>query len=454
MPEFPEEASSNPVISGGEQILAVRLSDGVMIYVTPNQLKTFVGSGLPSGFFDSASKIQPGFLPAINLMPLFDQSQFALVGGKISYLGGGTGTPATPLTAPVLSLYGNSTDTQIGVQWAAITHATGYDIYRTISGAQVKVGTTTSLNYTNTGLTANTQYTHYVKAITNASGYSDSAFSNPLTASTTVASGLPTPIAPTVVFDAAARTLKFTHTAYPNGIEYRTNSGAWGGYVAGTAIAVGDNAVSANYYECRVKAVAGGNNVGVPAGNTYIAAANSGAIPAGFSPVTLLGDNVNVDISSNTFTWLGTDPYGAGVSQVKIPAGQPFEIRFDGSLSIGSGWIAVDTGTNIEGVNSFLAGIKWMKSSDSSAARFVGISQGQGQDDYTNRDYVGTPKGSIIGDGTSLRIRRNINGDNGVTWEEIDSSVVIAQPNADMYIKMFFDDVNSTSVNLIGKGLI
>jgi hypothetical protein len=67
--------------------------------------------------------------------------------------------------------------------------------------------------------------------------------------------------------------LSATHSTYPNGLEKRYNGGAWENWPDTGSVYVGTDAVAANVYEWRVKAVSGTNLAGVIAGNAAIAAA-------------------------------------------------------------------------------------------------------------------------------------------------------------------------------------
>ena len=153
----------------------------------------------------------------------------------------------------------------------------------------------------------------------------------------------------------------------------------------------------------------------------------------------------------NTIVYATSADYGASVSQWKIPAGQPFILQIDYSLSKNGGLFGVSPTTDIGGTNSFNAAVSWKRISDTNG-RFTGTSNGQGQDDYTNKPFTGTPKGRVRGTGTRIYIETSINND-GV-WTEIDSTVNIPQPNVDLYAKAFMDLNDSTVNNVRQSGMV
>jgi chitodextrinase len=75
-----------------------------------------------------------------------------------------------PPTAPgsLTAAPGTPTSSTIVLRWTASTDNVGvaaYYIYRTTQGNTTQVGQTTTLSFTNTGLTPNTGYSYIVKAI-------------------------------------------------------------------------------------------------------------------------------------------------------------------------------------------------------------------------------------------------------------------------------------------------
>jgi len=100
----------------------------------------------------------------------------------------------TSPTAPTNLTASAASATQVNLSWTASTDnvgVTGYDVFR---GA-TKVGTVTTLAFTDTGLTASTSYTYTVKAHDAASN--TSAASNAVTATTSASSDTTPPSAPT-----------------------------------------------------------------------------------------------------------------------------------------------------------------------------------------------------------------------------------------------------------------
>ncbi|MEL4106286.1 fibronectin type III domain-containing protein [Oscillospiraceae bacterium WX1] len=92
----------------------------------------------------------------------------------------------TPPTAPTGLTFSSVTDTSVSLAWTAASDdvaVTGYDIYR--DGTMV--GTTANTTYTDSGLTAETSYSYYVKAKDAANN--ESTASNTLNVETTAVSG-------------------------------------------------------------------------------------------------------------------------------------------------------------------------------------------------------------------------------------------------------------------------
>jgi hypothetical protein len=282
--EVPGGLQVKNVVDSTDIIFAFRGTDFMPVRLTAAQFKLFIGSGMPGDFFGSDNKIATKYLIAAKLSTT--QFQQLTVGGVLQDIehnmdwfnaavravgqaeGWGTGTPSTPLGSPAISL-GTITENSIAFSWTAVPNAASYDIYK----AGVKIANISTTSYTSTGLTASTSYGHYVRAVpASGTNYTTGPASNTITASTTGATGLPTPTAPTVTFNLSARTLSATHTTYPNGLEKRYNGGAWENWPDTGSVYVGTDAVAANVYEWRVKAVSGTNLAGVVAGNTAIAA--------------------------------------------------------------------------------------------------------------------------------------------------------------------------------------
>ena len=131
------------------------------------------------------------------------------VGIRVSGGGGGdTQAPSTPsnLSAPAVS------SSQINLSWTASTDnvgVTGYQIYR----GGTLLTTVTGTSYSNTGLTASTSYSYYVRA-TDAAG---NVSGNSNTASATTQAGTPVPTAtlsanPTSITSGQSSTLTWSST--------------------------------------------------------------------------------------------------------------------------------------------------------------------------------------------------------------------------------------------------
>ena len=142
--------------------------------------------------------------------------------GAYEYNAGGGGD-TTPPSAPTLSASVVSSS-QINLSWTASTDnvgVTGYQIYR---GGSL-LTTVTGTSYSNTGLTANTQYSYYVRAKDDAGNGTNS---NTVTATTQA--GTPAPTAtisanPTSVSSGGSSTLTWSSTNATS----CTASGGWSG---------------------------------------------------------------------------------------------------------------------------------------------------------------------------------------------------------------------------------
>jgi hypothetical protein len=358
--EFSENAETVPSLQGTEQLLGVRESDNTMISVTPAQLKAYIQ--------ETAAQIiaKLGVLPISSMPPQrISQTQFyqptvnnvkgdielnmiwfnAAVRAVGSSEGWGSGTPATPLVAPALTL-GTRTENSIAFFWAAVQNAASYNIYKN----DVLIANVTSLSYTSTGLAASTSYNHYARAVPGSgTAYSISQSSNILTASTTAATGLPTPTAPTVNFNASDRVLSALHPNYANGLEVRSNGGAWGNWVDTAVITVGTAAVAANVYEWRVKAVSGVNLAGVIAGNAAISA--SVVVTPGLTnvatPAASALNKFTFDASTATFTRsdaaAGAAPYSLLKERVLINSSTNAIIQWDEPATAGGQSLVLHT---------------------------------------------------------------------------------------------------------------
>jgi chitodextrinase/O-glycosyl hydrolase len=125
----------------------------------------------------------------------FDAAGNSTIGSVAS---GTTAADTTPPGSPGTPVVGTITSSSIAFSWAAATDDIGvvrYDIFR--NGGATKIGSSTTLNYLDSSLTASTSYSYTVKAI-DAAGNS-SAASASMTASTSAASNTPAKLNGTVI---------------------------------------------------------------------------------------------------------------------------------------------------------------------------------------------------------------------------------------------------------------
>jgi hypothetical protein len=458
MANFPEEAQPQSPITGSESLLAAKpaASGAIMIYITPAQLKEYIGTGVPANFFDIGNKVNVAFMPRVGISEI-DHEQ-PVVNGVIgdiqirrawlrqfimdlgAELGWGTGTPSTPLGAAAISL-GNITENSIGFSWQAVANAASYDIYR--GGA--KIANVSTTNFNSTGLTASTSYQHYVRAVpASGSNYTTGPASNTITASTTAATGLPTPTAPTLTFNESARTLGAIHASYVNGLERRYNGGAWENAADTASVYVGTDAVAANVYEWRVKAVSGVNLAGTPAGNAAISA-QAGPAPV-YTPFTQTTSGQNITNNNGTLTYNGVD-VGYITSTVFLPVGGTGEIVFDMSDDSANGSTAGGVIIGIgEGPNPQLEHQLTHRMFATESNQLLGGAQNS----YPKSNGVprsSSSKGRLKADGTNITFATSSNG--GSTWTVFDTS---AQPSVVTFIKAFSDNGVKVIKNVVITG--
>ncbi len=195
---------------------------------------------------------------------------FRVKAGNTTGVSGNSGTvntktaadSSTPLVAPTMpsGLTASASGTsQINVSWNAVSGATSYKLEAQVNGTWTTIYTGSATSFTNTGLTANTQYTYRVSAV-NAAG--TSAASGTVAANTNEVPPVVTPATPvTPVTPATPETttpsspnaMNFTWTqkagnamtfqwnAIPNAtsytVQYSTNDGtSWNGAANGAAV--------------------------------------------------------------------------------------------------------------------------------------------------------------------------------------------------------------------------
>lgn len=133
------------------------------------ELFTGLNSGTTYRFRVKATSVASGSNP-------YEDSDYT------SYL---TVTTQAKLATPTLQ-YINKTDSQIQIRWNNVSGTSRYKIYRNggVLVADYNAGSTNPINYTNTGLSRNTQYSYYVVALSTSSSYIDSDNSNTITQTT------------------------------------------------------------------------------------------------------------------------------------------------------------------------------------------------------------------------------------------------------------------------------
>ena len=265
MSDFPEEALPINSIIGSEKILSVRAADGVMIFLTPSQLRTFIGSALAT----------------IN-------NQEIILGGNIT-VGSSETKDSILQKLGVIPIANMPTQKLSTTQFYQATDADDIIINQTWFEAAVQ-------------------------AVGAAQGWSSGG-----------GTPLPMPTAPTVVFNNTNRMFTATHSGYVNGLEKRYNNGSWSDHLDSSTVYGGTDAIAANAFQWRVKAVTGINQAGTIAGNAAIAASGSTALP---QQTLSFGTTTDTGIVVN---WTASNAATANVLQ----------------RLVGSTWTTIYTGANL-----------------------------------------------------------------------------------------------------------
>jgi hypothetical protein len=421
------------------------------------------GSALPSDFWITQNVtgtvetvLNPKYLPyGYDLSPTQHELVSDGIGIKgFANIGQGGGSTTTPLAAPVVSLLGNNTSSQIAIQWAAITNATSYDVYQN----GVKIGNTANLNYTITGLTASTQYTFTVKSIPTASGYTASAFSNNLTSSTAAAPTLPKLATPVLSFGTSTVNSNIINwgqignaTSYT--LQYN-NGSTWTTIYTGALLTFTHSSlIASTNYSYRVLATASGyTDSDYGTGNKTTAAASGGDnLIASVAANWDFQWGPGTSMSGNTMTFNGTGgSYGQAWGEITAKANSVFIIQAQAPAGFGNGGLLGMDETGNDGNNDVLAGFYW--SGSNGHGRFVAVSRGTTYDRAERTPGAGiTPMARIRGTGTRVYIEES--WDSGTTWVDLVPAVTITQPpTAELFPKTFFSEA-TTIPNIRYSGL-
>ncbi|GAA1379221.1 extracellular catalytic domain type 1 short-chain-length polyhydroxyalkanoate depolymerase [Catellatospora chokoriensis] len=167
-------------------------------------------------------------------------------------------TATTPPGAPTGLTVTGTTNVSVGLSWAAVSGATGYNVYR--GGTKVTASPVTGTSYTDTGLTASTTYSYTVRAV-NAAGEGPASGA---VSATTSATPPPGPAAPT-----GLTVTSVTDTSVS--LSWAAVSGATGYHVYRGGVKVAASPVTATAY----------TNTGLAASTTYsytVSAVNSSGV--------------------------------------------------------------------------------------------------------------------------------------------------------------------------------
>jgi titin len=266
-------------------------------------------------------------------------------------------TVATALTLPgaPTGMGDTTTATQVSLTWSAVTGAASYAIDRSADGTTwSSLGTATTANYTDTGLSASTHYFYRVRAV-NASGNSAyGATVNALTVPVAVATVTATPGTGSVAVNWSAVTGATGYT-----IERSTDGTNWTqvGTTTTTATTLSDATVAAGVqYLYRVRANnAGGSSANSSSASALMAPAAPAELivtPTGATSVTLSwaavtgASTYEVEQSTDGTTWnsLGSTA-GTSLDDTTLSSGTTYYFRIQTSNATGSS--AYVTATNV-----------------------------------------------------------------------------------------------------------
>ena len=245
---------------------------------------------------------------------------------------------ATALAAPVLSATRGSS--LITLSWTAVTGATSYVLFRSLTGgspyASLIVGSGTT--YTDSGLTYGANYTYYVCAA-NSTGLG--ASSNHIS----VTLGNPLPAAPTglTAVSNGSSSIQLTWNAVPGAATYNVYRGTAAGGEAAIAVATGItqasdydySLTSGTTYYYKVTAV----NAGGEGGKSNEASALVGATALAAPTLTALGGSSQINLSWSAVT--GATSYvvfrsaGGGSTYVLYQSGLTGTTSTDTGVTIG-----------------------------------------------------------------------------------------------------------------------
>lgn len=171
--------------------------------------------------------------------------------------------------------------------------------------------------------------------------------------------------------------------------------------------------------------------------NTFSNFLVSNNVALQYSPITDYIQLTGIQVSYNTTT--ATSSNSKGVPNIKIGAGQSSIIQW-----------------NFEDSNGMIVGLD-----------YTGEAEGFSTMDFYTRKYVGKQEwkeGNLFGLSTQLitkgLMRFRTNGtnifyehstDKGTTWVTVRTSI---QPNVDLYVKLYADEVGQKVINMVGSNII
>jgi fibronectin type 3 domain-containing protein len=335
-------ATATPRVTAPQNFTATPAHQSVTLTwdVVPGATAYKVKRGTSSGTYTSTQNVSGATTNSYTWTGLTNGATYYFVVLATDSAGDGPNSAqasATPYPLPgaPTGLVVTPGNAQNGLNWNAVSGATGYFVQRKLSGASYSFSTTVATNnYVDTGLTNGTQYIYRIAAITGAGTGSNSS----------EVGGTPKLDAPTgISATPGSAQVTISWNAVPNANGYRVKRGTTSGSYSSTQNVSGGTTTSYTWtgltngttYYFVVDATAPQS-----AGNS-VNSAQVSAVPALGIPINLVATPGNAQVSLTWTAVAGASSYqvwrsttsGSGYTQVGTPSGASFN---NGSLTNGT----------------------------------------------------------------------------------------------------------------------